>query len=179
MKLEATFKGQCEAIAVDWRYHFRLRPFDPLPAERLLEALEGEAIPPEQFPTLSSEAVSHLLAHDDWSAGIVRPQPLLIMYNPTHSPARHQADLMHECSHVLLKHPMVGFSPETGLPVRDVRHEDEAIYLGGCLQIPRLGLSWAVQYGYTCMQVAQHFGASEDMVRFRSNMTRIHFRLSS
>jgi hypothetical protein len=80
---------------------------------------------------------------------------------------------MHEFSHVLLKHPMAGFSPTTGLPLRDQRHEDDATYLGGCLQIPRLGLKWAVQRGYTCTQIAQHFGASEAMVRFRSNVTEI------
>lgn len=80
---------------------------------------------------------------------------------------------MHELAHVLLEHPMVGFSPETGLPLRNQQHEDEATYLGGCLQIPRLGLKWAVAHGYASKQIAEHFGASESMVRFRSNVTRI------
>lgn len=174
MKLEAEFRHRCEAIAVDWRHRFGLRPFDPLLAEQLLQALNGEAVPPDQLPNVSWEAVHHLLTHDDWSAGIVRNQPLLIVYHPAHSPARHQADLMHELAHILLEHPMTGFSPETGLPLRDARHEDEATYLGGCLQIPRLGLRWAAQRGYVYTQIAGHFGASEDMVRFRSNLTRIY-----
>lgn len=173
MKLEVAFRHRCEAIAVDWRHRFGLRPFDPLPAERLLKALHGEAVPPDQLPNISWEAVHHLLTHTDWSAGIVRNQPLLIVYHPAHSPARHQADLMHELAHVLLEHPMIGFSPETGLPLRNARYEDEANYLGGCLQIPRLGIKWAVQHGYTCIQIAEHFGASEEMVRFRSNLTGI------
>ena len=173
MKLVSAFRHRCEAIAVDWRHHFQLRPFDPLPAERLLTELKGKAVPPDQLLNISAEAIRILLTHDDWSAGIVRYQPLLIVYNPAHSPARHQADLMHELSHVLLKHPMVSFSPETRLLLRDGQHEAEATYLGGCLQIPRLGLNWAVRRSYTCTQIAQHFGASEDMVRFRSNMTGI------
>lgn len=80
---------------------------------------------------------------------------------------------MHEAGHVLLNHPMHGFSPETGLPLRDHLHEEEATYLGSCLQIPRLGLLWFAKRGATCKQVATHFGASEAMVRFRSNLTAI------
>jgi hypothetical protein len=56
--------------------------------------------------------------------------------------------------------------------------KDEAAYLGGCLQLPRLGLKWAVQHSYTCQQVAQHFGTSQKMVSFRSNMTGIQVRSS-
>jgi Zn-dependent peptidase ImmA (M78 family) len=82
---------------------------------------------------------------------------------------------MHELAHVLLNHPMVDFDSETGLPLRDVRCEAEASYLGGCLQIPRLGLQWAAHQGYTMAQVAAHFGVSESMVNFRSNMTGIKF----
>jgi hypothetical protein len=173
MKLETAFKQRCEAIAVDWRHHFHLRPYDPLPAERLLKTLGGEALSPDQLPNVSLEGVRRLLAADDWSAGIVRRNPLLIVYHPAHSPARHQSNLMHELSHVLLNHPMVGFSPETGLPLRNARQEAEATYLGGCLQIPRLGLQWAVKRGFTCLQIAEHFGASESMVRFRSNISGV------
>ncbi len=173
MKLEEGFRRSCEAIAVDWRYMFGFRAYDPLPAERLLDALDGEALPPDQLPNLSPEVVEYLLIADDWSAGVVRLKPLRIVYHPTHSAARHQSDLMHELAHVLLKHPMIGFSPSTGLPLRESRHEAEATYLGGCLQIPRLGLVWAIQQGLTRADIAEHFGASQDMVRFRSNMTGV------
>jgi hypothetical protein len=179
VKLEVVFRSRCEALAVDWRYRLGLQPYDSLPAETLLQALEGTAIPPDQVPNVSPEAVRQLLTHDDWSAGIVRAQPLLIIYHPGHSPGRHQADLMHEIAHVLLEHPMMRFSPQTGLPLWDSRHEDEAVYLGGCLQLPRLGLKWAVQRGYTCQQVAQHFGTSPKMVSFRSNVTGIQVRSSN
>lgn len=173
MKLEAEFKRRCEAIAVNQRYELNKRAFDPLPADALLKKLGGEARLPDQMPNIRPEVVIHLHNSHDWSAGIVRLHPLLIVYHPAHSPARHQSDLMHELAHVLLNHPMVGFDSETGLPLRDPRHEAEAGYLGGCLQIPRLGLQWAAQQGYTMAQVAAYFGASESMVNFRSNMTGI------
>jgi len=173
MNLEPTFKRRCEAIAVDWRHHFHIRPFDLLLAEQLLQALKGEVVTPDQVRNLSLETINHLNAYDDWSAGVIRRDPLLIMVHPAHSPARRQSDLMHELSHILLKHLMIGFSRETGLPLRDARFEDEATYLGGCLQIPRLGLQWATQRGFTSVQIAAHFGASEAMVHFRCNMTGI------
>ncbi|MCC6613395.1 MAG: ImmA/IrrE family metallo-endopeptidase [Anaerolineae bacterium] len=173
MKLEAAFRKRCEAIAVDWRYRLRLRVHDPMTAELLLHELGGEAVTPDRLLTASPEAVEHLLRSEDWSAGIVRVVPLLIVYHPTHSPARHQSDLMHEIGHVLLDHPMVGFDPSTGLPKRDPRYEDEATYLGSCLQIPRLGLQWCVKKGLGTVSIAQHFGASVQMVRFRSNMTGV------
>ncbi|MDX1993584.1 MAG: ImmA/IrrE family metallo-endopeptidase [bacterium] len=173
MKLEAAFRRRCEAIAVEQRYELKKQPFDPLPAEELLIKMKGEARPPNQFATMPPEHVAHLLQANDWSAGIVWLQPLLIVYHPAHSSARHQSNLMHELAHVLLKHPMVGFDPKTGLPLRNPRCEAEAVYLGGCLQIPRLGLQWAAGRGYSATQVAAHFGASEAMVAFRSNMTGV------
>jgi Zn-dependent peptidase ImmA (M78 family) len=81
--------------------------------------------------------------------------------------------MIHEIAHILLKHPLICFSPETGLPMRDQRYEDEATYLGGCLQIPRIGLQWVTQKGFTSRQVADHFTASERLVFFRANMTGI------
>lgn len=173
MKLDKVFRERCEALAVDWRYRLQLRPFDPLPAEQLLIALGGDAVTPDQILGASPEAVAHLLSQDEWSAGIIRREPLLIVYHPAASPARRQSDLMHELAHVLLNHPMVGFSLETGLPLRDGQHENEASYLGGCLQIPAIGLKWAVNQHLTCEKIAHYFGSSTQMVRFRGNITHI------
>ncbi len=178
MKLEAWFKSRCESIAVEQRRQLGLRAYDPLPAEHLITKLEGQALPPDKVPNMPSASVDVLLENKDWSAGIIRRNPLLIVYHPDHFhvSARHQSNLMHELAHVLLNHPMIGFDPVTGLPLRDSHYEEEATYLGGCLQIPRLGLQWASQRGYTWKQIALYFGASEGMVRFRCNMTGINIK---
>lgn len=173
MKLDAAFKRRCEAIAVDCRHQLALRSYDPLYADQMLAVLHGNAVTPDRIPKASPEAVHHLMTHDDWSAGIIRPHPLLIVYHPAHPPARYQSNLMHEIAHVLLDHPMIGFDSETGLPLRAERYEDEATYLGSCLQIPRLGLQWIAAQGYDEQEIATYFGASVLLVRFRSNMTRI------
>lgn len=175
MKLSSVFKRRCESIAVDWRYQLGLKAFDPLPAEKMLKALNGTAITPEELAGMSQEMMRQLVNHDDWSAGIIRHDPLLILHHSKHSPPRQQSNLMHEIAHILLNHPSIHFDKETGIAIRDARCEDEATYLGGCLQIPKLGLRWAREKGFTVKQVANHFGASEQMVRFRSNMIGIAF----
>ncbi|WP_375480311.1 hypothetical protein [uncultured Nostoc sp.] len=42
--------------------------------------------------------------------------------------------------------------------------------------MPRRGLLWAVQRQMTQTQIAVHFNASEEMVRFRSNLTGVKIR---
>jgi hypothetical protein len=175
MRLEAVFKRRCEAIAVDWRHRFGLSVYSPLRAEAMVRELQGEAVTPDllplALPNVPAATIQCLMTTEDWSAGILRLTPLLIVYHHNHSPARRESDLMHEIAHVLLQHPMISFSPATGLPLRDPRHEDEATYLGSCLQIPRLGLEWAIKKGFGSISIAEHFGASKEMVQFRCNMT--------
>lgn len=175
MKLSAAFKQRCEGIAIDQRYRLGLMPNDPLPAERLIYTLAPNAkiLTPDQIPELPPHQVEQLTQADDWSAGIIWRDPLRILIHSQHIGARRESDLMHEAGHILLDHPMIGFSPETGLPMREARYEQEAIYLGSCLQVPQLGLKWAVKRGYNCAQISTYFGASEVMVRFRCNMTGV------
>ena len=173
MKLSPKFKHHCEAIAVNWRYEFQLQPYDALPAERIVEKLEGKAVTPDELDFAPIEARERLMQQSDWSAWLFSLKPLLIIYHPAHTPARRQSSLMHEIAHVLLEHPPVPFHPETGMPMRNPIYEDEATYLGSCLQIPRLGLLWATQKGMNIGEIAAHFGASEQLVNFRSNMTGI------
>ena len=90
-----------------------------------------------------------------------------------HSPARQQANIHHEFAHFFLGHPLALFDAATQQVGASPLHEKEASYLGSCLQIPQRGLAWASQRGWHEQQVAAHFGASLEMVRWRSNVTNI------
>jgi len=57
--------------------------------------------------------------------------------------------------------------------VRRKSDESEAAYLGACLQVPYIGLQWAVQTGLTVSRTALHFGASEQMITYRANVMRV------
>ena len=171
--LSPGFKRRCEAIATEQRSLLDLRAFDRLSAYQLATHLGAIILTPEQLPSLDQQHLEVLLASDTWSAAVICQHPLQVVHNPRHADTRRESNLMHELGHVLLEHSMIGFDSKTRFPVRRPQDEKEATYLGGCLQIPHRGLLWAVQREMTLPQIAQHFGASEEMVLFRSNATGI------
>ena len=166
-------RQRLEAIATKNLSILGFKAYEPLPAIVLAKHFKATIFTPETIPNTEPEQIEILSNNDNWSAGIIRKNPLYIVHNSRHTPARQQSNLMHEFAHVILKHKMVGYDPKTLLFQRRQQDEDEAIYLGGCLQIPRRGLLWAKQKKMKVSQVALHFNASEKMVRFRSNVNGI------
>lgn len=170
-KLPYKFRKRCESIATEQRSRIGLKAFASLPARTLAKHHSATVLFPQEIPTVEPEQLNVLMNSDNWSASVIRKEPLWIVHNPRHSLARQESNLMHELAHVLLNHKSVGFDKVNGLPMRCDRDEDEAVFLGGCLQIPRRGLLWAIQKKMSKSQVAEHFMASEQMVSFRSNVT--------
>ncbi|MEL4898273.1 ImmA/IrrE family metallo-endopeptidase [Crocosphaera sp. Alani8] len=168
-------RQRLEAIATEKRNILGFKAYEPLPAEILAEHFQATIFTAETVPNTESEQVKILCNSDNWSAGIISQKPLLIVYNSRHTPARKQSNLMHEFAHIILNHKMVCYDPKTEPPQRRQQDEDEAVFLGGCLQIPRRGLLWAKQKQMNLSQVAVHFNASEEMVRFRGNVNGIFF----
>ncbi|MBD2215292.1 ImmA/IrrE family metallo-endopeptidase [Nostoc linckia FACHB-104] len=166
-------RQRCEAIATEQRSLVGVRAFEALPAETLATKLGATLLTPDQVPRAEAQQITLLLASDEWSAAIISYSPLCIVCNPRHATTRRESNLMHEIAHLLLKHQPVGFDTVTGQPKRQQNNEDEATFLGGCLQIPKRGLLWATQRKMLLPQIAAHFGASEAMVQFRSNVTGV------
>ncbi len=168
-------RQRLEVIASEKRIFLSFKAYERLPAEVLAKHFQATIFTAETVPNTESEQVKILCNSDNWSAGIIRTKPVWIVHNSCHTPARKQSNLMHEFAHIILKHKMVGYDSKTGLPLRRQQDEDEAVYLGGCLQIPRRGLLWAKQKQMNLSEVAVHFNASEEMVRFRGNVNGIFF----
>jgi hypothetical protein len=175
--LEKSLRDWCENEGVRWRRELSLYAYDPLPAQRLAQHLEIPVLNPTEIPGIDEPTLRCLLEEDaGWSA-IALPISAgkhLIIYNPTHAATRHESNVMHELAHLLLGHQPIRFHQVSGaIPVREYRVADEkaAEYLGGCLQITVRGLDWAFQRNMTHREIAEHFGASLQMVRYRCNMT--------
>lgn len=166
-------RQRLEEVATTQRSHINYKAFEQLPASVLAQYFQATIFTAETVPNAEPEQVKLLCGSDKWSAGIIYKNPLRIVHNSRHALTRQESNLMHEFAHVILKHRMVGYDPKTGLPLRRQQDEDEAVYLGGCLQIPRRGLLWAVQKKMTIAQIALHFNASEEMVKFRTNVNGI------
>lgn len=175
--MEATFKDWCESEAVQWRRRLKLYAYDPLPAAQLARFMGVRLIHPGEIPGFDAATLMALLEQDSsrWSAAILTlpSHPPLIIYNPYHTPARHESNIMHELAHLILDHKPAVIGANLPFLRQSYQKEDEveAAYLGGCLQITRNGLDWAVGRGMTKPEIARHFGASEELVQFRLNVT--------
>jgi hypothetical protein len=183
-KLRHGFKAEAERRSLEFRRQLNLPAYAPLPGRVLAEHMGIVIISPEEVPGLSPEDL-RLLTEDChwWSAGLLKCQEgALILLNTIHTPARQESDIMHEIAHEDCGHEAVGFYQQPGCPFPlrsfDACHEGEAEYLGACLQIPRDGLLWALRRGMTSSEIADHFGASEQMVRFRRNITGVDAQFS-
>ena len=168
------FRKYCEDEAIRWRHTLGLLAYDPLPAELLAKQLNIPIWGKEEILKYGEDLHEMLLKEEksSWSGSvIVLPGGKhLILVNPIHAPSRCQSTIMHEIAHILLNHQPLRIG---GILVREYRkeHEEQAAYFGGCLQIPRKALQWAYQLQMTRKQVADRFGASLEMVRWRCNDT--------
>ncbi|MES2461750.1 MAG: ImmA/IrrE family metallo-endopeptidase [Armatimonadota bacterium] len=180
MKPSYEFCRRCEKIAVDQRRLLNRSPYDPLRGEELAQWHGVQLREPNTMPGDAREAATIVVAQSDWDAVLLPSLPndvRIILLRPHVSPARRQSTIMHEIAHLLLGHDPLAWNEQTGgFETRRKADETEAAYLGGCLQIPEVALRWAVQSYLTIGRTASHFGASERMVRYRADITRMSLR---
>jgi Zn-dependent peptidase ImmA (M78 family) len=101
----------------------------------------------------------------------------IIIHNSNNSPLRQQSDLMHELAHVIRKHDQ---SSEVKrlcyllkLQSTNLVQEEEARYLGACLQMTKAGLFWAFKRNFTHEQISTYFSASLEMVNYRVRISGV------
>jgi hypothetical protein len=172
------FKARAQRIAAEQRALLSIAPHERLDP-RALAAHHGVAIrTPAELPSLDPEDREDLLGRHarEWSAvSIALPTGHLVVYNPTHGPARVNNTLCHELSHLILGHEhgrMLTFSDCTMRDFND-RQEAEADWLAGSMLAPEAALKRAKFAGLTHAQTARRLGASEDLVRWRWNASGI------
>jgi Zn-dependent peptidase ImmA (M78 family) len=178
------FKSWAEEKAI-WARRLCGRPENAkLAARQLAARLSIAIVNPKEIPGLPCEVVTKLLSDfsTHWSAvTLVLKNRFLIIYNAAHTLQRQESDLMHEIAHVLCKHEPAKIELPGKFPwacrTFSSEQEEEAAWLGGCLQIPRAGLLEAVQRGLANSNIAILFGASEEMVRYRRNKTGVDTQL--
>ena len=143
---EARIQKEAEEEARDYRQALGIRDNQALPAKSLANHLGIRIMSPDQIPGLDSSHSDWLSNLDSkWSAGTVEIPELnriFIVYNPAHSEPRQESDAMHEMAHIIRQHPPTGMNGS--FRHYDQQQEEEAQYLGACLQITRAGLLWAL-----------------------------------
>lgn len=177
------FKAWCENVAIALRVDIGLdetSPIDPvLLAAHLTVALRS----PDDIPGIPQSSTRVLTEQNDgWSAVTVSHEGrTCIVYNPHHSSGRNSSDIMHELSHILLKHDAarVFFSEDTSIALRtfDNDQEDQANWLAGCLLLPRPALLWILRNRIDTDEACAHFRVSAELLRYRLDITGVKLQM--
>lgn len=176
------FKANADRKSIKLRNELELEEHDPLCAFDLAEHLKVIVKSPRELVNLDGECANTLLSDSSphWSASVIpihATNGYLIIHNSNHSPARQQSNIMHEIAHILCKH---SFDRESEhqlisplLRSYDKDQEDEANYLGACLQLPRPALLYSMKKQMTPLEISEHYNASIEMVRYRMQTTGV------
>lgn len=146
--------------------------------EELVETILSDEFPDQQ---LVAERMAWLLrSGSEFSAivAIIREHKM-ILYNAAHSAARQESNIMHELAHIICEHPgdCLQLNADIGLRGFNACHEEEAKWLGATLQIPDQGFFPLVKAGLSNDDIANIYGASLEMVRFRRSTLGIDVRI--
>ena len=181
MTLRHGFKAEAERIASDQRELLGLAPADPVNPFLLLRQHNITVRTPSQVDDLSpleSESLAALVEHfSAWSAVTLRtPNGVLVVHNPLHEIRRQHSNLTHELAHVLLRHRPGALQTVYGCVMRDFDEiqEEEAACLGDTILAPRIALATAARRKRTVAQTAHWLGASEQLVRYRVQITGVN-----
>ena len=139
-----------------------------------------------QIENLSETTRERLLgaASEEWSGGAcshaLPDGRRVVILNPNHGPARTNATLMEEISHVFLGHQpsrlKVLASNKKGRQVaREYRDADEeaAYATGAAALVPYTALRKFVLAGQSSAEIARHFRVSRELVEYRLKVTRL------
>lgn len=176
--LERGFKAWCENTSAAIRKRIGLAPYDPLSPDVLAEHYGIQIWTPQDVPGLPQDTLDYLTSPqgNDWSAVTVQMDNIIvIVINPTHTPARRTSNIMHELAHVIKGHTpsMIYLGKGTTLREYDRKQETEANWLSGVLLLPRAGLVSAMSSKDSKSKIMDNYGVSERLYTFRVNMSGV------
>ncbi len=186
--LERGFKSWAERTATSLRGDLGLGADDRLQPSALAHYLEVRLWTPQDVPELPPAVLDQLLAKDPWGWSAISVQQgaaAVTIYNPRHSPGRQASDIVHELAHIILGHePARLIMSHDGTFVMrsyDQKDEDEANWLAWSLLLPREGLLACRRQNLTALEIANRFGVTDTLVKFRLRMTGVdaHIKAAS
>jgi Zn-dependent peptidase ImmA (M78 family) len=124
----------------------------------------------------------HLRGKDAWSAvTIFCDAKPIVLVNETHGERRRESSLHHEAAHLLCGHrpQHVVRVGDWILRSYDAAMESEASWLGGCLQLPRPALYWAISHGLDDREIQERYVASDAMLKYRRAVTGVGRQLNA
>ncbi|MFT4060699.1 MAG: ImmA/IrrE family metallo-endopeptidase [Legionella sp.] len=179
------FKAEAERLAEKYREELGVSKFSPLNAHTLADHLSVQIFTVDElFVNQDCDAYHRMSDPQKFSAMWIVNQKgeKLVIHNDRHSTFRQQSNLMHELAHIIRKHTVpdeqAKLCAKLGLHYYNLLHEQEAKYLGGCLQITRAGLQWALKNSYSPEEISEYYNASVEMVKYRIGITGVQKQLA-
>lgn len=176
------FKAKAEKMSIELREDMKLHPCAPLSAKRLAEHLNvsvyGVSDIVEDIKDIEIISGRHAANYEFSGVHLINIDgDDIILHNEFHSKGRQESNIMHELAHVICKHgtpkEYLTISIAQGMRYYNEEQEEEAKYLGGCLQISRAGLLWAMKQNLSHQQISDYYTATLDMVKYRMNITGV------
>jgi IrrE N-terminal-like domain len=151
-----------------------MQRLDPFALARQLKlTVIADAQQWRQHLPLDARTAEQLFLKDSggWSGGVTPDREdgtRVVLLNPTHSPQRQAATLMEEICHVLLGHQPSSITPNQN-QLRDYNQqiEEEAYGVGAAALLPCDVLQDCFSKGWSARRIADRFGVSTSLVRFR------------
>ncbi len=180
------FKANAEKLALKHRSSFGLSARDCLNPKEFLKSIGILVWEPSDIPGMNPEHLHQLTVVDpeSWSGATIKEgEKTLIIVNSEHAPQRQANTLMHEWSHIELRHKPTRADRSAGglllLSDYPADLEEEANWLSGCILAPRDGLLHHCSNGLNADGVARHYGISKQLANWRIGKTGIKRQLGA
>jgi Zn-dependent peptidase ImmA (M78 family) len=174
------FKKEANSLARDVRKELGLELVAPLDPWKLAQYLEIPVWRLKDFRAEAPTAYRHFaqIKSSEFSAVTVfLGCQRVIVHNDAHSMGRQSSNLAHELSHALLLHPPAPALDSNGCRDWDKEREDEANWLAGTMLISEEAALKIARIGWSEREAATEYGVSDQMIRFRLNMTAARTRV--
>lgn len=168
------FKSEANRIAREMRLELGVCLADPLCPWALARMLRVPVLPLSALREAAPDAVRHFAVAEPraFSALTVFDGPRrLVVHNDARARPRQASDVAHEIAHALLQHPPRAPLDERGCRVWDDAREAEADWLAAALLVSDEAALAVARRGLQLTPAAAAYGVSEDMMRFRLNVT--------
>ncbi len=179
MALRRGFKSEANWYAREMRRELGIIPHGKLCPWRLASHLDCELVKLTELYPSEPSAVAHFMngASNDFSAAALEDG--IILHNDVHLPKRQASDLAHELAHKLLIHPLSPLADANGRRIYEPVHEEEANWLGPALLVSDEAALHIVKEKMSISQASDFYGATEDVVRMRLNVSGAFKRVAS
>ena len=177
MALRRGFKSEAERIARRVRTDLGIGVASSVAPEDLATLLGIEVRAGDELIPLSRFCELESIQPGAFSACTLQPSPdrLVVVYNPRSAKTRRQSDVAHEIAHILLDHELSRLERlgDVTFFSCDAMQEEEANWLSGCLLLPRALLLAEVHKGANATEIAEKYGVSEVLARYRLGVTGV------